>query len=56
MKWFRGGLVFKADGLVHHSTLGWRAIQKKNGVGWHIVVCRMAHAAVWDGTVLGIQP
>jgi len=26
---FRGGLVFKAHGLVYHSTLGWRVIKKK---------------------------
>ena len=26
---FRGGLVFKAPGLVHHSTLGLRVIEKK---------------------------
>ena len=26
---FRGGLVFKAHRLVHHSILGWRVIQKK---------------------------
>ena len=26
---FRGGLVFKAHILLHHSTLGWRVIKKK---------------------------
>ena len=29
VKRFRGGLVFKAHRLVHHSTLGWRVIKKK---------------------------
>jgi len=29
VKRFRGGLVFKAHGLLHHSTLGLRAIKKK---------------------------
>ena len=29
MKRFRGGLVFKAHRLVHHTTLGWRVIKKK---------------------------
>ena len=29
MKWFRGGLVFKAHGLMFHSILGWRVINKK---------------------------
>ena len=29
MKRFRGGLVFKAHRLVHHSTLGWRVIKKR---------------------------
>jgi len=29
MKRFRGGLVFKAHRLWHHSTLGWRVIKKK---------------------------
>ena len=29
MQRFRGGLVFKAHRLVHHSTLGWRIIKKK---------------------------
>ena len=29
MKWFRGGLVFKACRLVYHSTPGSRAIKKK---------------------------
>ena len=28
---FRGGLVFKAHGLVYHSTLGWRVIKKRRG-------------------------
>jgi len=27
--WFRGGLVFKAQRRVHHSTLGLRVIKKK---------------------------
>ena len=31
MKWFRGGLVFKAHRLVYHSTLGLGVIKKKNG-------------------------
>ena len=29
VKRFRGGLVFKAHGLLYHSTLGSRAIKKK---------------------------
>ena len=29
VKWFRGGLVFKAHGLLNHSTLGLRVIKKK---------------------------
>jgi len=29
---FRGGLVFKAHRLVHHSNLGSRVIRKKNNV------------------------
>ena len=29
VKWFRGGLVFKAHRLVYHSTLGLRVIKKK---------------------------
>ena len=29
VKRFRGGLVFEAHRLVHHSTLGWREIEKK---------------------------
>ena len=32
VKWFRGGLVFKAHRLVYHSTLGWRVIKKKKKV------------------------
>jgi len=24
VKWFRGGLVFKANRLLHHSALGWK--------------------------------
>ena len=28
---FRGGLVFKAHGLVYHSTLGLRVVKKKKG-------------------------
>ena len=33
MKRFRGGLIFKAQRLVYHSTLGSRAIKKKKGLG-----------------------
>jgi len=29
VQWFRGGFVFKARRLLHHSTLGLRAITKK---------------------------
>ena len=32
-KQFRGGLVFKAHSLVHHSTLGLRVIKKKKKKG-----------------------
>jgi hypothetical protein len=28
---FRGGLVFKAHGLLYHSTLGLRVVKKKKG-------------------------
>ena len=28
LKWFRGGLVFKAHRLLHHSTVGLRVIKK----------------------------
>ena len=31
MKQFRGGLVFKAQRLLYHSTLGLRVIKKKKG-------------------------
>ena len=33
VKRFREGLVFKAHGLVHHSTLSWGVIKKKNDGG-----------------------
>jgi len=33
VQWFRGGLVFKADRLLYHSTLGLRVIKKKNRPG-----------------------
>ena len=35
MKWFQGGLVFKAHGLLYHSTLGSRVKKrkKKKGLG-----------------------
>jgi len=40
---FRGGLVFKADRLVYHSTLGLRVIkQRREGQGRYVVV--EAHA------------
>jgi hypothetical protein len=29
MKWFRGGLVFKAHRLLYHATLGSRVSKKK---------------------------
>ena len=29
VEWFRGGVVFKAHGLLYHSTLGVREIKKK---------------------------
>jgi len=29
----RGGIVFKANRLVDHSTLGWRVIKKKKREG-----------------------
>ena len=32
VKWFRGGLVFKAHQLLYHSTPGSRAIKKKKKV------------------------
>ena len=30
-KWFRGGLVCKANGWLYHSTVGSRVIKKKKG-------------------------
>jgi len=33
VKQFRGGLVFKADRLLYHSTLGLRVIKKKKKKG-----------------------
>ena len=33
VKRFRGGLVFKSDSLVYHSTLGLRVIQKRKVEG-----------------------
>ena len=40
MKRFRGGLVFKAQRLLYHSTLGLRVIKKKKKRvgGTHVVV------------------
>ena len=35
MKRFRGRLVFKAHGLVYHSTLGFRVIKKKTPASAH---------------------
>ena len=35
---FRGGLVFEAHRLVHHSTLGLIIIKKKKGCGQHLIV------------------
>jgi len=35
VKRFRGGLVFEADSLVYHSTLGVRVIKKKRRFGSH---------------------
>jgi len=32
LKRFRGGLIFKAHRLLHHSTLGFRVIKKKKAV------------------------
>ena len=29
VQWFRGGLIFKADRLMYHSTLGLRVIKEK---------------------------
>ena len=34
VKRFRGGLVFKAHRLLHHSTLGLRVIKKKKVRVW----------------------
>ena len=39
---FRGGLVFKAHGLVYHSTLGWRVIKKKKQTCLLAVSCLQA--------------
>jgi len=33
VQWFRGGLVFKAQRLLYHSTLGLRVIKKKRNLG-----------------------
>jgi len=36
---FRGGLVFKAHRLLHHSTLGLRVIKKKKTPWWERSTC-----------------
>ena len=36
----RGGLVFKAHRLLHHSTLGLRAIKKKNLSSQCVIACQ----------------
>ena len=33
VQWFRGGLVFKAHGLLYHSTVGPRVMKKKKTAG-----------------------
>jgi len=48
VKRFRGGLVFKAHRLVHHSTLGLRVIKKKRvGTGAHSISSQEAFKASW---------
>ena len=48
VKWFRGGLVFKAHGLSYHSTLGLREIKKKKRI-------RVLGARDREVTVLGLD-
>ena len=45
---FRGRLVFKAHGLLYHSTLGLRVIKSREG-GYHA-------RALLEGVVVGIPP
>ena len=51
MKRFRGGLVFKAQGLVYYSTLGWRAMKKKKKIlrciGVETDLARLRHATTF---------
>jgi len=47
VKRFRGGLVFEAQRLVYHSTLGWRVIKKKKK--------KTAARVGVEGLVLGLR-
>ena len=51
MKRFRGGLVFKAHGRVHHSTRGWRVIKKKKTVPGAIQLPNRHHTTRWTTTL-----
>ena len=54
MQWFRGGLVCKAHGLLYHSTLGSRAIKKKENNG----TCQSLSGSgfwVWDSGRFGVK-
>ena len=57
VKRFRGGLVFKAHGLLYHSTLGSRVIKKERRCGvWGVrLIVRGAgfHGVSMDWRVLG---
>ena len=49
LKRFRGGLVFKAHRLLHHSTLGVRVIKKKRHTCAQRCeeLCSRSHSALW---------
>ena len=49
MKWFSRGLVFKARGLVYHSTLGSRVNEEEEGK----VTCAVCSC---PGEISGHQP
>jgi len=45
VKRFRGGLVFKAHVLLHHSTLGLRVIKKKKKMSGFMLHLTVFHAS-----------
>ena len=46
---FQGGLVFKAHSLLHHSTLGLRAIKKKKKTNLDGVVAALLSRPLRNG-------